>query len=336
YMAGESRHERPVRRGRLDDGGGDGDGGQKLYYHLTLLAENNAGYKNLMALSSSAYLEGYYYKPRADWELLERHQEGLIASTGCLGGVVLQALLRGDQARATELAARLQDIFGRDNLFVELQDHGLADQKRTNPGLIEIAKRIQAPLLATNDSHYTAREDAVAHDALLCVQTGSSMDDPKRFQLEGDQHYLKTAAEMRDLFRHYPEACDNTLWIAERSEVEIEFGRPKLPSFPRPPEFADADGYLRHLTYRGAEDRYGSPLPGAVNDRLDRELGVIASMGFSDYFLVVWDLIRHARDQGIRVGPGRGSAAGCCVAYCLRIVDLDPIRYDLLFERFLN
>src|SRR4051794_28024104 len=338
YMAGESRHERPTRRGRMDDGGGDGDEGEKLYYHLTLLAETTQGYKNLMKLSSEAYLSGYYYKARLDWELLEQHHEGVIATTGCLGGVVLQSLLKGDLEGATRLAARLQDIFGRDNLFVELQDHGLAKQHKTNPQLVEIARRIQAPLLATNDSHYTHREDAAAHDALLCVQTGSSMDDPNRFKFEGHEHYLKSAAEMRTLFRELPEACDNTLWIAERSNVEIEFGKPMLPEFPRPPEFADAtaDDYLRHLTYLGAEQRYGTPLPQKVTERIDYELGVIRSMGFSDYFLVVWDLIKYAKDRGIRVGPGRGSAAGCCVAYCLRIVDLDPIAYDLLFERFLN
>jgi DNA polymerase III subunit alpha len=336
YMAGESRHERPVRRGRLDDGGGDGDEGEKLYYHLTLLAESTQGYRNLLKLSSAAYLEGYYYKPRLDWELLERHHDGVIATTGCLGGVVLQALLRGDVEAATRLSARLQEIFGRDNLFVELQDHGLAKQAKTNPQLLDIARRIGAPLLATNDSHYTTREDAVAHDALLCVQTGSAMDDPRRFKFEGDEHYLKTAAEMRQLFSEVPEACDNTLWIAERADVEIEFGKPKLPSFPRPAEFADAEVYLRHLTYQGADQRYGSPLPAPVVERLEYELGVISSMGFSDYFLVVWDLIRYARERAFRVGPGRGSAAGCCVAYCLRIVDIDPIQYDLLFERFLN
>ncbi len=336
YMAAESRHDRPVRRGRLDDGGGDGDGGEKLYYHLTLLAESNVGYKNLLKLSSEAYLEGYFYKARCDWEMLERYHEGVIATTGCLGGVVLQALLRGDTEKATTLAARLQDVFGRDSLFVELQDHGLAAQKQTNPQLIDIAKRIRAPLLATNDGHYTRREDAVAHDALLCVQTGSTMDDPKRFKFEGNEHYLKSAAEMRSLFAHYPEACDNTLWIAERADVTIEFGKPQLPSFPRPAGFADADGYLRHLACEGAVARYGTPLPARVTERLERELGVISSMGFSDYFLVVWDLIRYAREHHIRVGPGRGSAAGCCVAYCLRIVDLDPITYDLLFERFLN
>jgi DNA polymerase-3 subunit alpha len=336
YMAGESRHERPRRRGRIDDGGGQGDGGEKLYYHLTLLAENDAGYRNLMKLSSRAYLEGYCYKPRVDWELLGEHHEGLVATTGCLGGVVLQALLRGDVDGATEKAARLQDIFGRDSLFVELQDHGLADQQRTNPQLIEIARRLGAPLLATNDSHYTSQHDAVAHDALLCVQTGSTIDDPNRFRFEGDQHYLKSSAEMRSLFSEVPEACDNTLWIAERAQVEIELGTPKLPRFPLPADFPDDAAYLRHLTYEGAKQRWGASLPARVVERLDYELEVIAEMGFSSYFLIVWDLIAYARRGCRSVGPGRGSAAGCCVAYCLRITDLDPIRYDLLFERFLN
>jgi DNA polymerase-3 subunit alpha len=336
YMAADSRHERPVRRGRIDDTGGDSGEGEKLYYHLTLLAETTQGYRNLLKLSSAAYLEGYYYKPRLDWELLERYHEGVLATTGCLGGVVLQALLRGDQEAATRLAGRLQDIFGRDHLFVELQDHGLAEQQKTNPQLLEIARRIGAPLLATNDSHYTHREDSVAHDALLCVQTGSTMDDPKRFKFDGDEHYLKSAAEMRHLFREVPEACDNTLWIAERARVDIEFGKVMLPQFPLPEGFTSASAYLRSLTYDGARQRYGPQLPPVVTERLDYELGVIESMGFSDYFLVVWDLIRFAKERRIRVGPGRGSAAGCCVAYCLRIVDLDPIRYDLLFERFLN
>ncbi|HEX4161789.1 MAG TPA: DNA polymerase III subunit alpha [Acidimicrobiales bacterium] len=342
YMAGESRHERPVRRGRVDDTGGDVEGGQKLYYHLTMLAETVEGYRNLMKLSSAAYLEGYYYKPRLDWELLERHHDGLIATTGCLGGVVLQALLSGDPAEAERRAARLQDIFGRDNLFVELQDHGLADQHRTNPQLMDIARRLNAPLLATNDSHYTHREDAVAHDALLCVQTGALLADSNRFKFEGTEHYLKTANEMRHLFREVPEACDNTLLIAERADVQIELGKPSLPEFPVPDRFTGATyedralAYLRDLTMEGARHRYGDPVPPEVMDRLDFELSVIGDMGFPAYFLVVWDLIRFAREKGIRVGPGRGSAAGCCVAYCLRIVDLDPIRYDLLFERFLN
>jgi DNA polymerase III subunit alpha len=342
YMAGESRSERPVRRGRVDDTGGDVDGGQKLYYHLTLLAETVEGYRNLMQLSSAAYLEGYYYKPRVDWELLERHHAGLIATTGCLGGVVLQALLAGDFDGAQKKAARLQDIFGKDNLFVEIQDHGIADQHRTNPQLIEIARNIGAPLLATNDSHYTHREDAVAHDALLCVQTGALLSDTNRFKFEGTEHYLKSAAEMRHLFREVPESCDNTLLIAERADVQIELGKPSLPEFPVPDQFSGetyeerASAYLRDLTYEGARERYGASLPNEVVERIDYELGVIGNMGFAAYFLVVWDLIRFARDSKIRVGPGRGSAAGCCVAYCLKIVDLDPIRYDLLFERFLN
>src|SRR5688572_26431916 len=275
YMAAESRHERPVRRGRMDDTGGEGERGEKLYYHLILLAESNQGYRNLMHLSSKAYLEGYFYKPRLDWELLEEHHEGVIATTGCLGGVVLQALLNDQLDKATALAARLQDIFGRDNLFVEIQDHGLPEQRRTNPALIEIAKRIKAPLLATNDSHYTRREDHVAHDALLCVQTGSTIDDPNRLRFDGDQHYLKTAAEMRALFSHYETACDNTLWIAERAKVEIEFGKPQLPNFPLPEGFATQGDYLRHLTYDGARDRYGAELSAEVVERLEFELGVI-------------------------------------------------------------
>jgi len=336
YMAGGSRLERPLRRGRLDDTGGDADEGDKLYYHLTLLAESDKGYKNLLKLSSEAYLSGYWYKPRCDWDLLGKYHEGVIATTGCLGGLVNQALLRGDVEQATAHAARLQEIFGRDNLFVELQDHGLEKQRKTNPQLVEIAKAIGAPLLATNDSHYTTRDDHLAHDALLCVQTGSAMDDPKRFRFEGSEHYMKTSAEMRALFSELPEACDNTLWVAERADVTIELGKPKLPAFPLPEGFSSSDEYLRLLSFQQAEARYGAPVPANVVERLDFELGVIASMGFSDYFLVCWDLIRHAREQRIRVGPGRGSAAGCCVAYCLRIVDVDPIRYDLLFERFLN
>jgi len=340
YMAHDHRSERPTRRGRSDDSGGDTEGGNKLYYHLTLLAETNRGYQNLIQLSSKAFLEGYYYKPRLDWELLAGHAEGVIATTGCLGGHVLQSLLRGDVDGATQKAARLQDIFGRDNLFVELQDHGIAEQRITNPQLIEMAKRIGAPLIATNDSHYTHREDHESHDALLCVQTGSVLSDPKRFKFQGHEHYLKTADEMRYLFRDHPEACDNTLWVAERADVTIEFGKVELPDFPLPEGFTNADAYLAHLTWEGARKRWGADLDAPANtsvvERVQFELDTISSMGFSAYFLIVWDLIAHARGKDIRVGPGRGSAAGCAVAYCLWITDLDPIRYDLLFERFLN
>ena len=336
YMAFESRHERPARRGRVDDSGGDTEGGKKLYYHLTFLAETDQGYRNLIQLASLAFLEGYYYKPRMDWELLEKYHHGLIATTGCLGGHVLQSLLQGDEKGALQKAGRLQEIFGKDNLFVELQDHGLAAQRDTNPQLIEIAKKIGAPLIATNDSHYVHREDHESHDALLCVQTGALISDPKRFKFEGNEHYLKSANEMRHLFRDFPEACDNTLWVAERADVNIEFGKPLLPNFPIPAGFLDDAGFLDHLTWEGAKQRWGDTLPVAVVERLAYELQVIKNMGFASYFLIVWDLIKHAKDSGIRVGPGRGSAAGCAVAYSLRITDLDPIKYDLLFERFLN
>jgi DNA polymerase-3 subunit alpha len=336
YQAYESRTERPTRRGRIDDSGGEAEGGRKAYYHLTALAEDATGYKNLIQLSSRAFLEGYYMKPKVDWDLLAQHSSGLIVTSGCLGGQVLQSLLQGDEKGALEKAARLQDIFGRDNFFIEIQDHGIPEQGKTNPQLLEIARKISAPLVATNDSHYVHQHDAVSHDALLCVQTGSLMSDPDRFKFHGDQHYLKTAAEMRWLFNEIPEACDNTLWIAERCNVEIEFGNPQLPNFPLPKGFETDTDYLRHLTMEGAKKRWGDKVPDHIVDRLMYELQVISDMGFSSYFLIVWDLIKHARDNDIRVGPGRGSAAGCAVAYTLWITDLDPIKYDLLFERFLN
>ncbi|MGZ4689061.1 MAG: DNA polymerase III subunit alpha [Acidimicrobiia bacterium] len=336
YQAYEHRTERPARRGStVDDSGGEVEGGRKAYYHLTALAETLTGYRNLIQLSSRAYLEGYYQKPKVDWELLQDHHEGIIATTGCLGGQVLQALLKDDDAGALAVAGRLQDIFGRESLFVELQDHGIADQHRTNPKLMEIARAINAPLLATNDSHYTHQGDAMAHDALLCVQTNAKIHEEKRFRFHGDQHYLKSATEMRSLFDEVPEACDSTLWVAERADVELEFGQPVLPSFPVPEGHTETT-YLRELTMDGAKERYGPSPPAVVLERLEHELGVIESMGFSAYFLIVWDIVHYAKSRGIRVGPGRGSAAGSCVAFCLRIVDIDPIRYDLLFERFLN
>ena len=353
YMAHDHRAERISTRGKIDDGGGEGEGGKKAYYHLTLLAENEVGYRNLIQLSSRSFMEGYYRKPKVDWEILEEHSEGLIATTGCLGGHVLQAMVPkaimepdrpqadplSEQDRfdkAVQLAGRLQDIFGRDNLFVELQDHGIGAQRWSNPRLAALAKQIRAPLLATNDSHYVHREDAKAHDALLCVQTASLMAESNRFKFHGDDHYLKSAQEMRHLFAELPSACDNTLWVAERCNVEIEFGKPQLPSFPLPPGFETDDDYLRHLVFEGAKKRWGSRLDDRITERLIFELKVIGDMGFSSYFIITWDLIKHARDNGIRVGPGRGSAAGCAVAYTLWITDLDPIQYDLLFERFLN
>ncbi len=322
YFTNTSRFERPKRA-------------EHEIFHLTMLAESNEGYRNLIKLTSSAYLDGYYYKPRSDWELLERHHEGITATTGCLGGLVSQLILAGDEQAAVEAAARFQDIFGRDHFFVELQDHGQDDDVRVFRSLLDIARKLGAPLLATNDSHYTNKDDAEAHDALLCVQTGALKSDEKRFKFEGDDFYIKSAAEMRDLFRELPDACDNTLLIAERADVEIEFGQSVLPAFPVP-EGHDENSYLRELTLAGARERYGEQPAPHVLERINYELDVIKSMGFSAYFLVVWDLVRYAKSRGIRVGPGRGSAAGSCVAYCLRIVDVDPIKYDLLFERMLN
>ncbi len=234
YMAHDDRSERPSRRGRMDDSGGEVEGGHKLYYHLTALAENQTGYRNLIQLASRAYLEGYYYKPRVDWELLDQHASGIIATTGCLGGQVLQALMQGDETGALQRAGRLQDIFGRDNLFVELQDQGIPEQTRTNPQLVDIAKKIGAPLLATNDSHYTHRDDAVSHDALLCVQTGSLMSDPDRFKFSGTEHYLKTSHEMRRLFNGLEIACDNSLWIAERCQRRDRVRQPAASRLPDP------------------------------------------------------------------------------------------------------
>lgn len=322
YFTSTSRFDRPRRS-------------EREIFHLTLLAETTQGYRNLMLVSSAAYLDGYHYKPRTDWELLERHHEGLTATTGCLGGLVPQLILSGEEDAALEAAARFQDIFGRESFFVEVQDHGLADDATVIRPLLDIARRIGAPLLATNDSHYTHAGDADAHDALLCVQTGALKADSKRFRFEAQNFYIKTAQEMRSLFRELPSACDNTLLVAERSDVEIEYGNAVLPTFPVP-EGMDEDSYLRELTMDGARERFGRAPAQHAMERIEYELDVIKQMGFSSYFLVVWDLVRYAKSRGIRVGPGRGSAAGSVVAYCLRIVDIDPIRYDLLFERFLN
>ncbi len=318
-------------------------------YHTILLAESQRGYENLLQISSKAFLEGYYYKPRVDFDLLAQHAEGIIATSGCLGGLVPQLLAPDAQSeegnkgalrdfdRAVIAAARFQDILGRDNFFIELQDHGLEAQRRIMGDLVDISRRIDAPLLVTNDSHYTRRDEHDTHDILLCVQTGSLRSDPSRLRFEGSEHYLKTAAEMRALFpdSDYPGACDNTLWIAERADVEVEFGKILLPQFPVPPGETEVT-YLRRLVEAGVGERYG-PNPGSVVlDRVEYELKIIEEMGFPAYFLIVWDLIRYARERAIRVGPGRGSAAGSIVSYCLRITDLDPLEYGLIFERFLN
>ena len=335
YLTPGSRFDRPPRR---DD----------RRYHMTILAENEIGYHNLMKLSSRAYTEGYYYKPRIDAELLAEYSEGLIATTGCLGGHVPQLLGVDEQSdddqrgternfdAAVEAAAMYQDILGRDNFFIELQDHGIPAQQKIMADLLDIGRRLDAPLLAANDSHYTHAHEADAHDALLCIQTGSVKSEENRFKFHSDEFYIKSSDQMRSLFdaERYPGAADNTLLIAERVNFDIEFGRILLPQFEVPSGHTE-DTYLRHLVMEGAARRYGV-LSDEVQERIDYELKVISEMGFSAYFLIVWDLIAYATKRGIRTGPGRGSAAGSIVSYCLSITELDPLEYGLIFERFLN
>ncbi|HZD18456.1 MAG TPA: DNA polymerase III subunit alpha, partial [Actinomycetota bacterium] len=316
---------------------------EEKYRHLTILARNETGYRNLLRLVSDAHLEGFYHRPRIDKELLAEHAEGLIGFTGCLAGEVCKHLLGGQRKKAEEAAATYRDIFGRGSFYVELQDHGLADQRAVNPALIEIARSLDVPLVATNDLHYTDRADHQAHDVLLCIQQhGKVITDDNRLKFEGSEFFLKSAEEMREVFREHPEACDATLEIAESVELIPDLERVLVDGevvhrLPRldPPDGKDQPTYLRELVEAGARDRYGEIGP-ELRERLDHELGIIDQMGFSGYFLIVWDLIRFARERGIRVGPGRGSAAGSVVSYCLRITDLDPLRYGLIFERFLN
>ena len=311
------------------------EGFDKRYFHLTLLAETNVGYQNLIKLSSDSYLEGFWHKPRTDWARLEQFSEGLIGTSGCLGGVVLQHLLKDDFDGALAAAARLQDIFGPDNFFIEIMDHGIPDQVRTNPYLIDISRKLNAPLVATNDSHYCQHSDHVSHDALLCVQVQAKLSDEKRFKFESDQHYLKTAQEMRYLFSEIPEACDNTLLIAERSNVTIDFNSLHLPLYAPPAGFETPIAYLTALAQKGLEKRFES-VSEEAKERLAYELAVIDTLGLASYFLIVWDVVKFADRQGIRRGAARGSAAGSLVAYCMNITKVDPLRHGLLFERFLN
>ena len=307
---------------------------QKGYAHLTLLAETNEGYGNLIKLSSLGYLEGYYYKPRVDWELLERHGSGLLALSGCLSGRVCKAL---EESRATDAEAeldRLEQIFGRDRVYVELQNAHLEVQQRINPQLVELAGKRGLPLVATGDVHYLRHEDAQSHEALLCIQSGDSLKNPSHWKFETDHFYFKTPQEMEADFPGQEAALRSTLEVAGRCHVEIELDRILLPHFPTP-DGRDAFEYLVELCERGVEKRYGTVTP-ELRERLQFELKTIKEMGFSDYFLIVADFVGFAKRNGISVGPGRGSAAGSLVAYCLEITDLDPIRYDLLFERFLN
>lgn len=304
------------------------------YYHLVLLAENQVGYRNLIELVSKAYTEGFYYKPRIDKELLAAHREGLIGLSACIAGEVPALILKEDISAAEAAARQYAEIFGPDNFFIELQDHNMPEQMQSNPILIGIAQRLGLPLVATNDLHYIRRSDAESHDVLLCIQTGKHVADSARMKFPSSEFYLKTAEEMTELFSETPEALANTCRIAERCQVAFEFGTLHLPEFPLP-EAITADEYLRKLCREGLVKRYPTASP-EVLDRLDYELGVIQSMGFPGYFLIVWDFILYAKQQGIPVGPGRGSSAGSIVAYLLEITNIDPLRYGLLFERFLN
>jgi len=316
---------------------------EEKYYHLTLLAEDEIGYRNLLQLVSMAHLEGFYHRPRMDKQLLAEHQEGVIALSGCLSSEIGVQLLGGQRERALATAGEYRDIFGPDRYLIELQDHGLADQRAIIGQQIELARAVGVPVVATNDLHYTLATDAKAHDVLLCIQQQKLQSEPKRLRFDAESFYLKSAAEMRHVFRELPEACDMTLAIAERVQPIPELERVlvehktdyHLPRFDTPNGEA-LETYLHELVDVGARERYGDPVPAEVRERIDHELGVIIQMGFAGYFLIVWDLIRFAREQGIRVGPGRGSAAGSVVSYSLRVTDLDPLRYGLLFERFLN
>ncbi|HQH22009.1 MAG TPA: DNA polymerase III subunit alpha, partial [Thermoleophilia bacterium] len=303
--------------------------------HLTLLARDEAGYRSLVKLSTQAYLEGYYYKPRADWELLSRHHEGLIALTGCMSGKAALLLKEGDDAAALAEVTRLAELLGPENVYVELQDAGLPEQRELLPRLARLAEKAGLKTVATNDVHYLRHEDAYAHDALLCIQTQSNLADEDRMRYGSDEFYLKSAEEMEERFAGYPGAAARTLEIAERCNVELDFGGYKLPVYPVPEGHTEGS-YLRELCEQGVRRRYGAEPADEVRERLDFELGVIGEMGFESYFLIVWDYVKFAKDNGIAVGPGRGSAAGSIVSYALGITDIDPLEYDLLFERFLN
>ena len=304
------------------------------YYHLVLLAETQEGYQNLIKIVSYGFVDGFYYKPRVDMELLEQYHEGIIALSACLAGEVARNLARGFYEEGKEAALRYEKIFGKGNFFLELQDHGIPEQRQVNHELIRMSRETGIELVATNDVHYTYSSDAEAHDILLCVQTGKSLKDENRMRYEGGQYYVKSEEEMRRLFPYAPEAIENTGKIAERCNVEIEFGVTKLPRFDVPDGYT-AWEYLNKLCFEGLDKRYTDNKE-ELRNRLNYELGVIKDMGYVDYFLIVWDFIRYAREQGIMVGPGRGSAAGSLVSYTLGITKLDPIKYDLLFERFLN
>ena len=323
YVAPGSRFDREQSRG------------EDRYYHLVLLAENNQGYRNLMKIVTRGFTEGYYYRPRVDYEILEQYHEGIIALSACLAGEVPNKILKDDIEGAKAAARRMKELFGEGNFFLELQDHGIREQTMVNSVLLNMSKELDIPLVVTNDVHYINEDDAVPHDLLLCIQTGKLVSDTDRMRYEGGQFFLKSEEEMRRLFPYAARALDNTHKIAERCNVEIVFGEQKVPTFDVP-EGYDAYTYLKELCESGLKKRFGDPPPKELVDRLNYELETIRTMGYIDYFLIVWDFIRFAKSQGIAVGPGRGSAAGSIVAYCLEITNIDPIRYQLIFERFLN
>ena len=322
YVAPGSRFDREASAG--DD----------RYYHLILLAENNEGYENLTHIVSRGFIDGYYYRPRVDLELLKKYHKGLIALSACLAGEIPRAIVRGSYDEAKRIALMYRDIFGEDNYFLELQDHGIAEQKKVNAQLLNLSRETGIGLVATNDVHYTYADDVEAHDILLCIQTGKKLEDEDRMRYEGGQYFLKSEEEMAALFPYAPEAISNTQKIADRCNVEIEFGVTKLPRFDVPEGFTSWE-YLNKLCREGLEKKYDNVTP-QLEERLEYELNTIHTMGYVDYFLIVWDFIRYAREHDIAVGPGRGSAAGSLVSYTLDITQLDPIKYQLLFERFLN
>jgi DNA polymerase-3 subunit alpha len=333
YVAPESRFDK--KRVKWADGGEDDVSGGGAYTHMTLLAENNIGLSNLFKLSSLASLEGFYYKPRMDRELLAQNSQGLIATTGCPGGEIQTRIRMGAYKEARAAAAAYRDIFGADNYFVEIMDHGIEIERRVKDDLLKLAKELGLPLLATNDLHYTYADDARHHEALLCIQSGSTLADPKRFKFENGEFYLKDAATMRRLFKDIEEACDNTLVIAERCNTTLRENENLLPKFPVPSGETE-DSWLVKEAHRGLREKFTGEIPAGHIERLNYELEVMTKMGFPGYFLVVADLVSHAKSEGIRVGPGRGSAAGSLVSYALGITALDPIKHGLLFERFLN
>ncbi|MGO4593514.1 DNA polymerase III subunit alpha [Leifsonia sp. 2TAF2] len=328
-------HRSDKTRIRWGDGGGDDVSGSGAYTHMTLLAATTEGMHNLFRLSSIASREGYYFKPRMDREILSTYSKGIIATTGCPSGEVQTRLRLGQYEAARAAAADYRDIFGKENFFAEIMDHGLGIERRIMSDLIRLAKDLGLPLVATNDLHYTHAEDAKSHAALLCVQSGSTLDDPNRFKFDADEFYLKTPEQMRQLFRDYPDACDNTLAIAERCDVQFDTAANYMPRFPVPEGETEQTWFVKEVE-RGLEQRYPGGITPEVRAQADYEIGVISQMGFPGYFLVVADFINWSKRNGIRVGPGRGSGAGSMAAYAMRITDLDPLRHGLIFERFLN